>query len=151
MVLCEAAAYYQTLGRSLCQQMEYLYKKYGYYRENLSTIIFKGMDGAEKINGILEGIRKNPPSCIGTFPVIKFRDYETGVVKDLESRAEYPTYLPLSNVLYFDLADEAWCCIRPSGTEPKIKCYIGVKGSESCDAAEKLAGLTAAVNVLISN
>ncbi len=151
MVLCEAAAYYQTLGRNLCQQMEHLYKKYGYYRENLSTIIFKGMDGAEKINGIMEAIRKNPPSCIGTFPVIKFRDYQTGVVKDLESRKEYPTYLPLSNVLYFDLADEAWCCVRPSGTEPKIKCYIGVKGSDSCDAAEKLTGLTAAVTVLISN
>ncbi len=83
--------------------------------------------------------------------MIKFRDYQTGVVKDLESRKEYPTYLPLSNVLYFDLADEAWCCVRPSGTEPKIKCYIGVKGSDSCDAAEKLTGLTAAVTVLISN
>jgi len=151
MVLCEAAAYYQAQGRNLCQQMEHLYKKYGYYRENLSTIILKGMDGAEKMYGILEAIRKNPPSCIGTFPVIKFRDYETGVVKDLESRSEYPTYLPLSNVLYFDLADEAWCCIRPSGTEPKVKYYIGVKGSDSCDAAEKLAGLTTAVKVLISN
>ena len=151
MVLCEAAAYYQTLGRNLCQQMEHLYKKYGYYRENLNTIILKGMDGAEKINGILEAIRKTPPSCIGTFPVKKFRDYGTGVVKDLESRKEYPTSLPLSNVLYFDLADEAWCCIRPSGTEPKVKYYIGVKGSGSCDAAEKLAGLTDAVKVLISN
>jgi phosphoglucomutase len=149
MALCEAAAYYQTKGRSLCQQMEHLYEKYGYYRENLCTITLKGMDGAEKIKEILERIRKNPPSCIGDFFVKRFRDYETGVIKDLESRSEYPTSLPLSNVLYFELENEAWCCIRPSGTEPKVKYYIGVKGLNNCEAEEKLAGLTAAVSALI--
>jgi phosphoglucomutase len=151
MALCEAAAYYLTKGMSLCQQMEKLYEKYGHYRENLCTITLKGMDGAENIKGILETIRKNPPSSIGDFSVKRFRDYETGVVKDLESGLEYPTSLPFSNVLYFELEDGAWCCIRPSGTEPKVKYYIGVKGSGSCDAAKKLAELTAAVKVLIIN
>ncbi|WP_077611438.1 phospho-sugar mutase [Clostridium sp. Marseille-P2415] len=149
MALCEAAAYYQAQGITLCRQMERLYEKYGYYRENLCTITLKGLDGAEKIKKILKAIRKNPPAFIGTCQVKAFRDYETGVIKDMKSGSEYPTTLPVSNVLYFELEEGAWCCIRPSGTEPEVKYYTGVNGLSGVDAAKKLAELTAAVSALI--
>ncbi|MDO5391472.1 MAG: phospho-sugar mutase [Eubacteriales bacterium] len=149
MALCEAAAYYHANGLTLCEQMENLFEKYGYYKEGLCTITLKGMEGAAKIEQILEKIRKNPPTELGDWGVKSFRDYQSGVVRDLSDHTEYPTGLPTSNVLYFELEKDAWCCIRPSGTEPKVKYYIGVKGVNQKDADEKLAALTDAVNAIV--
>ncbi|MFP3155369.1 phospho-sugar mutase [Lachnospiraceae bacterium ZAX-1] len=136
MVLCEAAAYYKQQGISLCEQMEKLYAAYGYYREDLCTVTLKGQDGAKQILNIMQAIRKNPPAKIGNNKVLSFTDYQLG---------EEQTNLPKSNVLYFELEDDAWCCVRPSGTEPKIKYYIGVKGESGAQADEKLLQLTKAV------
>ncbi len=149
MALCEAAAYYQSQGITLCRQMDRLYEKYGYYMEDLSTVTLKGREGAEKIKGILETIRKNPPSFLGNYQVKAFRDYKTGVRKDMETGKQTAMALPVSDVVYFELEEEAWCCIRPSGTEPKGKLYMGVKGKSKADGKTKLEKLTAAVQTLI--
>ena len=148
MALCEAAAYYRSLGLTLCQQMECLFEKYGYFKEGLCTVTMKGMEGAGKIRELLENIRKKPPKTIGNYPVTRFRDYEKGTVWDCEAGRELPSGLPKSNVLYFDLGESAWCCIRPSGTEPKVKFYMGVKGTNREDAEKQLEELTDAVRQL---
>ena len=108
----------------------------------------KGQEGAKKIQSMMEQIRANVPETVGNMKVLKFRDYKEDVAKDCVTGAQEPTGLPRSNVLYFDLEDDAWCCIRPSGTEPKIKFYIGVKGSDDKDAQEKLDTLTKAMEAL---
>ena len=149
MALCEAAAWYRAQGVTLCEQMERLYQAYGYYRENLCTVTLCGMDGAAQIRKILEKIRKNPPEAIGDFQVVEFRDYQTGVRREMANGQESPTGLPESNVLYFELENSAWCCIRPSGTEPKVKYYAGVKGENKADADMLLETLTAAVSKLV--
>ncbi len=145
MELCEAAAYYYTKGLSLWDQMMEIYKKYGFFREGLETITLKGIEGAEKIKSMMEAIRSNPPKELGGYKVVSFRDYSKDTVTNLETGEVKPTGLRKSNVLYFDLNGDAWVCVRPSGTEPKIKFYIGVKGSSFEDADEKLAALTAAL------
>ena len=142
MELCEAAAYYYTKNLTLWDQMQEIYKKYGFFREDLQTLELKGIEGAEKIKSIMEGIRKNPPKQLGSYKVTSFRDYDKDTITDLATGAVKPTGLVKSNVLYFDLTDDAWVCARPSGTEPKIKFYIGVKGADAEDAANKLATLT---------
>ncbi|MCI8659471.1 MAG: phospho-sugar mutase [Lachnospiraceae bacterium] len=148
MALCEAAAYYRSQGLTLCQQMERLYEKYGYFHEGLCTITMKGQEGAEKIRDLLERIRKEPPSRIGGYRVEKLRDYDKEIIRDCATRKEKPSGLPKSNVLYFDLEGDAWCCIRPSGTEPKVKFYMGVKGESRKEAEKKLEELTEAVRGL---
>lgn len=129
MALCEAAAYYKSKNLTLWDQMIHIFDKYGYYKEALYTLTLKGQEGAGKINSIMEKIRKNPPEKIGEYKVEIFYDYGKGNVRDYIQGSEYKTELPISNVLYFELSDCAWCCIRPSGTEPKIKIYAGVKGN----------------------
>ena len=148
MALCEAAAYYKHQGITLCQQMERLFEKYGYYQEDLCTVTLKGQEGAEKIQAMMEQIRSAVPQTIGGFQVLRFRDYREQKIRDCVTKEETPSGLPKSNVLYFELEDNAWCCIRPSGTEPKIKFYMGVKGADSADAEEKLTGLREAVKAL---
>ncbi len=145
MALCEAAAYYRTQGLTLWDQMMNIYEKYGYFREGLETLTLKGFEGAEKIKSMMEAIRSNPPKSLGSYQVTSFRDYAKGVITDLATGETRPTGLRTSNVLYFDLTDDAWACVRPSGTEPKIKFYMGVKGSSFADADEKLAGLNNAL------
>jgi phosphoglucomutase len=145
MALCEAAAYYYTKGLSLWDQMMEIYKKYGFFREGLETITLKGIEGAEKIKSMMENIRSNPPKELGGYEVVSFRDYQKDTITDLKTGNVKPTGLRKSNVLYFDLTDDAWVCVRPSGTEPKIKFYIGVKGTSFDDADKKLASLTAAL------
>lgn len=125
MALCEAAAYYRLHGSSLCLQMEQLYQKYGYYKESLHTITKKGMDGSREIRRMMEEIRTNPPTVLGGKQVLSFRDYQTGQITDTVSGRKTPTGLPKSEVLYFSLEDHGWACIRPSGTEPKVKIYLG--------------------------
>lgn len=148
MMLCEAAAYYRTKGLTLWDQMQNIYKKYGYFKEGIQTMTLKGADGAAQIAAMMDGIRQNPPKQLADFTVVSFRDYAKDTVLDVASGKVTPTGLPKSNVLYFDLNDDAWVCVRPSGTEPKIKFYIGVKGSDSADADAKLKKLTDALMAL---
>ncbi len=137
MSLCEAAAFYKSKGLTLWDQMNEIYKKYGYYKEAQVSITLKGIEGEEKIKNILNDFRKNPPKKIGKYKVIAVRDYETGII-NYENGEEKNTNLPKSNVLYYELEDNAWCCVRPSGTEPKIKFYIGVKEDTNEKAEQEL-------------
>ncbi|HOZ55362.1 MAG TPA: phospho-sugar mutase [Clostridia bacterium] len=137
MALCEAAAFYKSKGLTLLDQMNEMYKKYGYYKEAQVSITLKGIEGEEKIKKILNDFRKNPPKKIGKYNVIAIRDYENGII-NYENGKEKNTNLPKSNVLYYELEDNAWCCVRPSGTEPKIKFYIGVKEDSNEKAEQEL-------------
>lgn len=145
MMLCEAAAFYKDKGLTLWDQMVNIYEKYGYYREGIETLTLKGITGAEKIQQILSHMRENPPKQLGDYKVLKVRDYKKDEIKDMETGETAPTGLPESNVLYYDLTDNAWCCVRPSGTEPKVKFYFGVKGNSFDDANDKMEGLRSAM------
>ena len=138
MALCEAAAWYRHQGTTLCAQMDKLFERYGYYKEGLSTLTLKGQDGAKKIQEMMESIRKDIPAQIGGLRVAQFRDYREDTLIDYETKETRKTGLPKSDVLYFELEGGTWCCIRPSGTEPKIKFYIGVKGADEKDACKQL-------------
>lgn len=142
MCLCEVAAYCKSQGITLWDMMVEMYEKYGYFKESQYTITLKGVDGSKQIAEMMDKLRNNPPSAFGDLKVLKMRDYQTGIVKDMETGAESATGLPKSNVLYFELPDNFWCCARPSGTEPKIKFYMGVKGNSLEDAQNKLEQLT---------
>ena len=137
MALCEAAAYYKTQGKTLWDAMVDMYEKYGYYKDDIQSITLKGIEGLQKIQEILETLRKNPPTEFGGYKVLKARDYQADTIKDLETGEVTGTGLPASNVLYYDLTDDAWLCVRPSGTEPKVKFYYGIKGASLKDADEK--------------
>ena len=144
MALCEATAYYKSKGITLWEQMLNIYKKYGFYKEGQVSITLKGADGAEQIKSMMEKMRKNPPKKLGSYNVLEVRDYkEHTIVKADGTKLE--TDLPSSNVLYYDLNDNSWCCVRPSGTEPKIKFYMGVKGKSMEEANQKLEELTEAM------
>ena len=149
MALCEAAAYYKTKNMTLWDAMIAMYDKYGYYKDDIQSITLKGIEGLEKIQTILENLRKNPPSVIGDYKVTSARDYKADTVINMETKEVKATGLPSSNVLYYDLTDDAWVCVRPSGTEPKIKLYYGIKGTSLADADEKSAALGQAVKELI--
>lgn len=148
MALCEVAAWCKSQKITLCDQMERLYQKYGYYKEGLVAITLKGQEGVRKISGIMERIRREVPRQIGGIKVIRFRDYQEDVLADFENGTRSTTGLPVSNVLYFELEGGTWCCIRPSGTEPKMKFYIGVKGQGEREAEEELHRMTDAVKHL---
>ena len=149
MTLCEAAAYYKSKGLTLWDQMLVLFEKYGYYKEGLYTLTLKGQEGAAKIQEILKSFRSNPPKQIGEYKVLAFRDYEEDIIQNDVTGETTKTGLPKSNVLYFELEDQAWCCVRPSGTEPKVKLYMGVKGIDMQDAQNRLEQLTEAMTSLI--
>lgn len=138
MVLCEAAAYYKTQGITLYEQMENIYKKYGYYEEKTVSVTLKGIEGMEKIKSIMDEYRNHPPINVGDYQILRRRDYMSGTITDLKSGEITSTELPKSDVLYYELNDDAWCAIRPSGTEPKIKFYFGVKGESKEDAMDRL-------------
>lgn len=140
MMLCEAAAYYKKHGLTLWDQMLRIYEKYGYFKETLVSITKKGKEGHAEIQGMLDKLRSNPPKEIGGCKVLETRDYNNNTVTKADGTVT-ETGLPKSNVLYFDLEDNAWCCARPSGTEPKIKFYMGVKGNSFDDADAKLEKL----------
>lgn len=127
MALCEAAVYYRTKGLTLWDQMQKLYKRYGYYKESIHTIVKTGTDGAAFMNRLMENMRNNPPKSLGGLKTVKVRDYLKG-----------DTGLPISDVLYFELEGDSWLCIRPSGTEPKIKIYIGTRGKDEREAEVRL-------------
>lgn len=149
MALCEAAAYYKEKGFTLWDQMINIYEEYGYYKEDLLSITLEGVEGASKIKEMMENLRNNIPTRIGEYKVEKFRDYKTEKIINMETKEEEKTGLPESNVLYFDLENDFWVCVRPSGTEPKIKFYVGVKGSNIEDAEIKVKKLKEDLNEII--
>ncbi len=149
MALCEAAAYYRTKGLTLWDQMINIYEKYGYYKEGIISITLEGADGAERIKAIMQNLRENAPKELGEYKVLRLRDYDANKILNIETGVQTETGLPKSNVLYYELENDSWCCVRPSGTEPKIKFYIGVKGTSLEDANQKEHNLKEAVKCLI--
>ncbi len=137
MALCEAAAWYKSQGMTLWDAMIGLYERYGYYKDAIKSVSLKGVEGLQKIQEIMETLRAQTPETLGGYKVLSFRDYKTGIIRDLTTGEERPSGLPTSNVLYYDLTDDAWLCVRPSGTEPKVKFYYGVKGVSLEDADSK--------------
>ncbi|MBR1508482.1 MAG: phospho-sugar mutase [Eubacterium sp.] len=138
MALCEAAAFYKSQGKTLWDAMIDMYEKYGYIYDAITTITMKGLDGIEKIKQVMATLRNTTLTEIAGYKVLAVRDYDKDTITDLATGEVKPTGLPKSNVLYYELSDDAWLCARPSGTEPKIKFYYGVKGS-SLEDAEKLS------------
>lgn len=145
MCLCEVAAWCKKNGITVWDQMLKLYEKYGYFKETQYAITLKGIDGSRQIAEMMDKLRSNPPKSFGELTVKELRDYDKDVTKNMATGEETPTGLPKSNVLYFDLTNDSWCCARPSGTEPKIKFYMGVKGSSLSDAQDKVEKLTEAL------
>lgn len=141
MALCEAAAYYMTKNMTLWDAMLEMYERYGYYKDHVESITLKGIEGLAKIQEIMNTLRENAPKEIGGLKVLAARDYKADTIQDFTTGQTKPTGLPKSNVLYYELEDDAWVCVRPSGTEPKVKFYIGVKGTSMADADEKSASL----------
>ena len=148
MALCEATAFYKNKGWSLWEQMIKIYEKYGYYREGQVSIVLKGADGAEEIKNKMAKMRSNPPTELAGLKVLEVRDYQEHVIKKADGEVS-ETDLPTSNVLYYELSNNSWCCVRPSGTEPKIKFYMGVKGSTMQDAENQLAVLSEAMKKFV--
>lgn len=151
MALCEAAAYYKTKGKTLWDAMIEMYDEYGYYKDDIKSVTLKGIEGLQKIQEIMEVLRKQPPVEFAGHKVVSLRDYKKDLITDVMTGEQKPTGLPKSNVLYFDLTDDAWVCVRPSGTEPKVKFYYGVKGTSLEDAEEKSAVMGKAVLDMVNS
>ena len=149
MCLCEVAAYCKKNNMTLWDMMLQMYEKYGYFKETQYTITMKGVSGAKEIAALMDKLRNNPPKAIGDAKVLKFRDYQENKIIDMETGAVSETGLPRSNVLYFELPDNCWCCARPSGTEPKIKFYMGVVGNSLEDAQARVEKLTEDLKALL--
>ena len=137
MALCEAAAYYKTQGKTLWDAMIEMYEQFGYYKDAIQSVTMKGIEGLQKIQEIMNSLRQNPPKEFAGHKVVAVRDYKADTITDVATGEVKPTGLPNSNVLYYELTDDAWVCVRPSGTEPKVKFYYGVKGTSLADADEK--------------
>ena len=149
MALCEAAAYYKTKDMTLWDAMLDLYERCGYYKDDIKSVGLAGIEGLQKIQQIMATLREQPPKEIAGCRVLKVRDYQKDTIVDLQTGTETDTGLPKSNVLYYELTDDAWLCVRPSGTEPKIKFYYGVVGSSLEDADEKSAAFGEQVLAMI--
>lgn len=149
MSLCEAACYYMSKGITLWDQMINIYEKYGYYKEGLVSIVLEGSEGADKIKKMMENMRTNLPESIGEYKVEEFKDIKLDMVKNLITGEISKTGLPTSNVLYYSLENDAWCCVRPSGTEPKIKLYMGVKADSAEKAEKDLENLKEAMKAIV--
>ncbi|WMC91770.1 phospho-sugar mutase [Kineothrix sp. MB12-C1] len=149
MCLCEMAAWCKKQGKTVWDQMLDLYEKYGYFKETQYAITLKGIEGSKQIAQIMDKLRNNPPKNFGDLQVVEVRDYASGKVVNMQTKAEKETGLPKSNVLYFELTNDSWCCARPSGTEPKLKFYMGVKGTSLEDAQAKVDRLTEDLKALI--
>ncbi|CCY53661.1 phosphoglucomutase/phosphomannomutase alpha/beta/alpha domain II [Coprococcus sp. CAG:782] len=138
MALCEAAAYYRGQGKTLWDAMMDMYEKYGYYIDDIKTVTLKGVEGSKKIGHIMNILRANVPLEVAGYKTKVVRDYRLEYIRNLETGDVRPTGFPNANVLYYELENEAWLAVRPSGTEPKIKFYFGVKGA-SYDEAQKMS------------
>lgn len=141
MLICEMAAYYKTKGMSLYEGLQEVYKKYGFYKETIKSITLKGIEGVEKIKYIMNTLRTSSPTVVNGVKVKELRDYKAQTIKNLITGQQEKITLPVSDVLYYVLEDDSWFCIRPSGTEPKIKVYFGVKGNTSSEADQLLEKL----------
>ena len=150
MALCEAAAYYKTQGKTLWDAMIEMYEQYGYYKDDIKSVTLKGIEGLQKIQEIMDTLRQNPPAEFAGYKVVSVRDYKKDTITDLATGEVRPTGLPNSNVLYYDLTDDAWVCVRPSGTEPKVKFYYGVKGTSLEDADQRSAVMGEAVLAMVN-
>lgn len=150
MALCEAAAYYKTKNMTLWDAMIALYERYGYYKDGIVSVTMKGIEGLDKIQSIMTSLRENPPAEVGGYKVTAIRDYKKDTIKNLATGEVTPTGLPASNVLYFEMENNTWLCVRPSGTEPKIKLYYGVVGISLEDAEAKSKALADSVNAMIN-
>ncbi len=151
VALCEAAAYYKTKNMTLWDAMVAMYDKYGYYKDAVKSIGLKGIEGLAKIQNIMDTLRGNTPAEVGGYHVVSARDYQLDTIKDMATGQVKPTGLPASNVLYYDMNDGAWMCVRPSGTEPKIKFYYGVKGTSLEDADAKSKAFGEAVQAMVDS
>ena len=151
MALCEAAAYYKTQGKTLWDAMIEMYEQFGYYKDDIKAVTMKGIEGLQKIQDIMNSLRQNPPAEFAGHKVVAVRDYKADTIKNLETGEVTPTGLPNSNVLYYELTDDAWVCVRPSGTEPKVKFYYGVKGTSLADADEKSDAMGKAVLEMVDS
>lgn len=149
MALCEAACYYKSKGKTLWDAMNDIYEKYGYYKETQVSIVMEGAEGAQKIKDMMTNMRNTPVEKIGKYKVLTFKDVNEDIVKNMKTGEVSKTGLPQSNVLYYELENDSWCCVRPSGTEPKIKLYMGVKGISHEDANEKLEDLKQAMTDIV--
>lgn len=149
MLVCEMAAYYKNRGMTLHDALEELYKKYGFYKEGVKSVTLKGIDGAEKIGKIMAYLRENTPEGFGGNKVLTVKDYKSGVFTDVATGNKSESPLPASDVLYYNLEDRAWLCVRPSGTEPKIKFYMGVKAESSDAAVAKVEAMEKSVDELL--
>ena len=149
MSLCEAASYYKSKGKTLWEAMQDIFEKYGYYKESQVSITLEGAEGAKKIKEMMDKMRNTEISKIGEYKILSFRDIENNIKKDVQTGKITETGLPKSNVLYYELENDSWCCIRPSGTEPKIKVYFGIKGISNEDAKVKLENLKTAMLEII--
>lgn len=149
MALCEAAAYYKTQNMTLWDAMIQMYERYGYYQDGITAITLKGIEGLEKIQQIMETLRAKTPEEIGGYRVTAVRDYRNDTIRNVATGEVRPTGLPSSNVLYYEMTDDAWVCVRPSGTEPKVKFYFGIKGTSLADADAKAEDMRNAVNALV--
>ncbi len=150
MALCEAAAYYKTKNMTLWDAMIELYDRYGYYKDGIVSVTMKGIEGLDKIQSIMTSLRDNPPAEVGGYKITAIRDYKKDTIKNLATGEVTPTGLPASNVLYFEMENNTWICVRPSGTEPKIKLYYGVVGTSLEDAEAKSKSLADSVNAMIN-
>ena len=151
MALCEAAAYYKTQGKTLWDAMIDMYEEFGYYKDAIQAVTMKGIEGLQKIQEIMTTLRQNPPAEFAGHKVTAVRDYKLDEITDIATGEKKPTGLPNSNVLYYELTDDAWVCVRPSGTEPKVKFYYGVKGTSLADADEKSDAMGKAVLAMVDS
>ena len=151
MALCEAAAYYKTKNMTLWDAMLALYERVGYYKDGVQSVTMKGIEGLQKIQEIMTTLRQNPPAEFAGHKVTAVRDYKLDEITDLATGEKKPTGLPNSNVLYYELTDDAWVCVRPSGTEPKVKFYYGVKGTSLADADDKSDAMGKAVLEMVDS
>lgn len=141
VMICEMAAYYKEKGMTLYEALLALYEKYGYYREGVKSMTMKGLEGMARIQLIMKTFRENTPAELGGYKVVVAKDYKTQVFKNMVTGEESGSPLPVSDVLHYTLEDGTWVCIRPSGTEPKLKFYIGVKADSLQAAQDKVAML----------
>ena len=138
MALCEAACYAKSQDKTLWDMMQDIYKKYGYYKETQVSIVREGAEGAQEIQDMMTKTRQKDITEIAGLKVLKFKDIQKDIEKNMKNGKITKTGLPISNVLYYELENNNWCCVRPSGTEPKIKLYMGVKARSEKKATEKL-------------
>ena len=150
VAICEAACYYQTKKMTLCDKINEMYEKYGYYKEDLKFFTLKGSDGIKKITNIMENLRNQNIEKIGNNNIISVRDYKSGEKTEMLTGKKIKIELPKSNVLYYELENDKWFCIRPSGTEPKIKIYLGVRGKNANDANNQLEELEKEILSLVN-